>query len=108
MTITMDLPDELAARLAELLPEEERDRFAIAAIAEALAARLQDHDARLAASLIAEIDPQEEPEREAAECIAIVEEGLEDVDAGRNLISFEDARRQWEAEKQARQVADRQ
>ena len=36
MTITIELPDELAARLAARLPEEERDRFAIAAIADAL------------------------------------------------------------------------
>ena len=86
MTITIDLLDELASQLT---------------------ARLQDSDARLAASLVADIDPEREPEREAAECIAIVEEGLEDVDAGRNLISFEEARRQWEAEKTARRAADR-
>lgn len=86
MTITIELPDELASRLAELLPEEEWDRFAASAIAEALEARLRDADARLAESLLADIDPDNEPEREAAECIAIVEEGLEEVDAGRHLI----------------------
>src|SRR5882724_4362895 len=101
MTLTLDLPEELASRLAMLLPEEERDRFAVAAIAEALAAR-QRSDAQLAASLLADLDPDKDPESEAAECISIVEEGLEDVDAGRNLISFEEACRRWEADKATR------
>lgn len=74
MTITIDLPDELASRLAELLPEEERNRFAIAAIAEALEAR----------------------KRDSSECIAAVEEALADMDEGRNLIPFEEVCRQWE------------
>jgi predicted transcriptional regulator len=107
MTITIDLPEELASQLTALLPEKERDRFAIAAIAEALSARLQACDARLAASLVAEIDPEKEPEREAAECIVVVEEGLEDVDAGRNLVSLEEVRLQWEAEKTVRRTTDR-
>lgn len=83
MTLTIDLPDELAARLAELLPEEERDRFAVAAIAEALEARQSD----------------------SAECIEAVEQALADMDAGRNLIPFEDVCRQWDAEKASRREA---
>lgn len=108
MTFTIDLPDELASQLTALLPEEERGRFAISAIAEALAAHLQERDARLAESLVMEIDPEQEHEREATECISIVEEGLEDVDAGRNLISFEEVRRQWASEKAALRASDRQ
>ena len=95
MTLIIDLPDELASQLTAFLPAEDRDRFAVDAIAEAPAVRKQDADARLAASLLADLDPTNEPEREAAECIAIVEEGLEDVDTGRNLVSFEEVRRQW-------------
>jgi predicted transcriptional regulator len=79
MTLTIDLPDELASRLAELLPEEERDRFAVAAIAEALEARRCD----------------------SAECIAAVEQALEDMDEGRNLIPFEEVCRQWDADREA-------
>ncbi|HZT41180.1 MAG TPA: hypothetical protein VFA07_03280 [Chthonomonadaceae bacterium] len=77
MTITIDLPDELASRLAELLPEEERNRFAVNAIAEALEARRRD----------------------TAECVTAVEQALADMDAGRNLIPFEEVSRQWEADK---------
>lgn len=106
MTFTIELPAELASRLMAILPEEERSRFAASAIAEALMARQREGDARLAAALLAELDPKKEPEREAAECRSIVEEGLEEVDAGRNLVSFEDVRRQWEAEKAARRTPD--
>src|ERR1043166_3325818 len=97
MTLTIDLPEELASQMNALLPEEERDRFAISAIAEALTARQQERDALLAASLNEDLDPEKEPERDASECIAIVEEGLKDVDAGRDLVSIDEVRRQWEA-----------
>jgi len=83
MTITIDLPDELAARLAELLPEEERNRFAVNAIAEALEAHRRD----------------------SAECVAAVKEALADMKAGRNLIPFEGVCRQWEADKAARRTS---
>src|SRR5690349_20103941 len=89
MTLTIDLPDALASRLTALLPEEEHDRFALSAIADAL----------LSASLLAELDPEQELEREAAECIAAVAEGFADIDAGRNLVSLEEVRHRWDAEK---------
>lgn len=102
LTLTIDLPDELASQMTALLSEDERDRFALGAIADALAARQQDADARLAASLVADLDPINEPEREAAECVAIVNEELDEVDTGQNLVAFEDLRRQWDEEKIAR------
>jgi predicted transcriptional regulator len=80
MTITIDLPDDLASRLAEILPEEERSRFAVDAIAEALEARRRDSE----------------------ECIVAVEQALADMDEGRNLIPFEEICRLWDAEKAAR------
>ena len=104
MTFTLDLPEDVALRLTELLPSEERSRFAVAAIADALNARLRQADARLADALEAEYDP----ECDDAECRAIVEQELADVEAGRGKsVSLEEARRQWEAEKAARQVARR-
>lgn len=106
MTFTLEIPDELASELTALFPQEERNRFAVAAIADALTAWQREADARLAELLLAELDPEQEPEREAAECTAIVEEGLNDVDARRNLVSFEEACRGWEAEKAARQAAN--
>jgi len=72
-TITLELPDDLAARLAALLPEGERDRFAVAAIADAL---------------------------ETCECVAAVEEALADRDAGRT-ISFEEEIARWQRQKAA-------
>lgn len=83
------------------LPEAERDRFALTTIANAMAARQKEAEARLAAALLADFDP----ERDAAECRSVVEEGLDDVDAGRDLVSFEEAKRRWEAERVARQSA---
>lgn len=75
MTLTIDLPDELARRLNEL-PEEERGRFAVSAITEALRAEEQD----------------------AAECQAAVEEALDDVETGRT-ISLEDEQARWQEQK---------
>lgn len=78
----IEIPDELAIRLAALLPEEERNRFAVSAIADALHNRQQA--------------------TEAADCVSTVEEALAEMDAGRGLISFEEACRQWEQEKASR------
>ena len=102
MTIRIDLPDEVASRLTALLPEDERDRFAVSAISDALLAREMEAEARLEEELTAELDPGLEPERDSSECQAIVEEGLEDMDAGRNLLDFEEVREKWEMEKAAR------
>ena len=77
MTLTIDLPAELAVRLATVLPEEERSQFAVMAIEDALEARLRDE----------------------AECVAAVEEAIAEMEAGRGLMSFEDAYREWDAEK---------
>lgn len=73
----------------------------------ALTAWQQEAEARLVESLLAELDPELEPEREAAECTAIVEAGLKEMEAGHNLVSFEEACRRWEEEKAARQAAKR-
>jgi predicted transcriptional regulator len=76
MTLTIDLPDELASRLAALLREEERSRFSVAAIADALAFREEEQN-----------------------CIEVVEQALADMDEGRGLISLEEACRLWDADK---------
>jgi len=100
MTITIELPDELTERLNALLPEDERARFAVAAIADALQARQREEaaDKRVLAALHADLDPDADPERDARECIAAGEEALADVDAGRGLVPFEEVRRRWEAD----------
>ena len=105
MTFTLDLPDKLASELTAIFPQEERNRFAVSAIADALTAWQQEADAQVAESLLAELDPELEPEREAAECMAIIEEGFRDIDTGRNLVSFEEACRRWEAEKRRDKTA---
>ena len=78
MTLTIDLPDELASRIKAILPEEERRQFAVSAIAEAILLREQD----------------------SAECIAAVEEGIADMKAGRT-ISLEEEKAHWEQQKAA-------
>ena len=80
MTLTIKVPDEVASRLEEMLPPEERDSFAAAAIADALELRSRD----------------------SAECIAAVEDAIADMDAGRNLIPFDEVCRRWDAERAAR------
>ncbi len=76
MTLTIDLPDELASRLNNLLPEDERVRFAVAAIADALVAQ----------------------ERDSAECVTAVEEALAEMEIGRT-ISLDDEKARWEVQK---------
>ena len=76
MILTIDLPEELASRLNELLPEEERVRFAVAAIAHALVVQ----------------------ERDSAECIAAVEEAIAEMETGRT-IALKDERARWEKQK---------
>ncbi len=78
MTLTIDLPEELASRLAASMPEEERSEFTIHAIADALEARRRDE----------------------AECIAALEEALEDMKMGRSL-SFEEEQARWQSQKAA-------
>jgi len=101
MTKTIKLPDEVAARLNALLPEGERDRFAVAAIADALRARQQeDEDERVLTALRADLDPDADPERDARECMAAVEESFADLDAGRTL-SLEEEMARWQETKAA-------
>ena len=104
MTLTLDLPEELAARRASALPEADRGRFAVAAIADALAARQREDESRLAEALVADLDPDVEPEREAAECRAVIEEALLDVGAGRNSMTLEEAQQRWAVRKAERLV----
>jgi predicted transcriptional regulator len=75
MSLTIDLPDEVAVRLASL-PEDEQRRFSIAAITDALAFRLE----------------------EEGDCQPVIEQALADMDAGIGLVSFEELCRQWDAE----------
>lgn len=76
MTLTIDLPEEVASRMQAMLPEEERREFAVSAIAEALMLREQDE----------------------AECIAAVEGRFADYEAGRT-ISLEEEKARWETQK---------
>jgi predicted transcriptional regulator len=78
MAFTIDLPEELAIRLATVLPEEERSQFAVTAIEEALEARLRDE----------------------AECVAAVEEAIAEMEAGRSL-SFEEEQARWQSQRAA-------
>lgn len=103
MRYAIELPDELAHELAASLPQSERKLFALNAIASALENRNQDADARLSEALLADMDPTAEPDREASDCAGIIEEGLAEVDAGRNLHSFEEIRRRWAEEKALRE-----
>lgn len=76
MTLTIELPEELASRLNALLPEEAQGRFAVSAIADALLAQ----------------------ERDSAECVAAVEEAIMDMEKGRSL-SLEDEEIRWQRQK---------
>ena len=75
MTITIELPDELASRLAQL-PEEERSRFSIVAIADTLTLRDEEQNV-----------------------VEVVGRALADMDEGRGLVSFGEVCRQWDSEK---------
>jgi hypothetical protein len=75
MTLTLNLPDAVATRM-EQLPEDERARFSVEAIADALLLIENDDD-----------------------CVEVVDRALADVEAGIGLYSFEDACRRWESEK---------
>jgi predicted transcriptional regulator len=101
--MTIQLPDELADQLAALVPEQdERDHFAVAAIADAVRLRQQEVEAdeRVLASLRARLDPDTEPERDSAECVAAVEEAMADMEAGRTY-SLEEERAYWQQQKAA-------
>lgn len=90
-TFTLDLPDELAERLAEL-PKPEVNAFAVIALTDWVNGAGHDLDAEF------ELDD---------ETIVAVEEALNDVEAGRT-IPFEQVRAEWEAEKAARHAAARE
>ncbi len=92
--MTLAIPDEIASRLTTLLPEAERDEFALSAITDAL--NLRQAENRLADLLLDEYDPAENPERETAECRAIVEAELADRETnGHNLLTLDEVWRQW-------------
>lgn len=84
MIVTLELPDELATQLMAL-PESERNRYATAAFWH----------------YTEEVDnvAGEDSEEKEDECIAIVEQALADVEAGRNMVHFEDVLRRYEADK---------
>lgn len=92
--MTIELPEPLAAELAALVPEAERDRFAVAAVADAVLVRQRASEGSAGPAA----------ERDAAECVRAVEEALVEMDAGRGLISFEDVTQLWEADKAARRA----
>jgi hypothetical protein len=106
MNLRIDLPEELASRLMALLPEEEWNRFAVSAIAEALAERQRVLDGRDLGPLADPIE-EKEPEREATECVAAVEEGSDDANTGSGLPSFEEIASQWEDEQFSRRATER-
>ena len=87
---TLNLPEELAARLAEL-PKAEVDAYAASVLTPLVNGDEEDDDLDL------ELDD---------ETIAAIEEGLDDVEAGRT-IPFEQVHAEWEAEKASRHAATR-
>jgi predicted transcriptional regulator len=82
MTLTLHLPEDVASRLA-LLSDDERSRFSVAAIADALRFREDELD-----------------------CVDAVKQALAEMDEGRGLVSFDDVCRQWDAEKVARPISE--
>lgn len=92
LNMTLDIPEDVACRPTAMLPADERDRFAVTAIADALTARRREADGLLAEALLDEIDPEAEPERERSERREAVEAALADVDANRNMVTLEEAR----------------
>ncbi len=106
MTLTIELPDNLASQLMTRTTKEERNAFVVEAVADALnplsdegeerfvhdggifvggkplSKEEQEGEARLLAALNAELDPEKEPERDAAECKRIVDAEIADMDAG--------------------------
>ena len=93
MTMTINLPEATAEKLAELLPESERELFAASAVEAALAEREAEN--RLANDLLAE----ENSELEDALCRAAVEEGFAAIEEGEAMVSLEDARIRWEKQR---------
>lgn len=87
MTLTLELPEELAARLKDL-PEEERHSFSIAAIADALTC------------LYCEIEPEE------GDWIEQVNQAIDEIEAGQTGMPIEELFRQWDAEKESRRAKE--
>src|SRR5579862_4524411 len=81
MSLTIDLPDELAARLIVLLPEEAREPFAVSAIAEALLAQ----------------------ESDSADCADAIEEAFADMEAGRS-VTLEEEKAGWQSQRATRRT----
>lgn len=90
MTLTIELPEDLALYLTEWLPEEKIAPYVASAAWEGIR-RWEEQDARLLASLNARLNPELEPERDAAEYCAIIEAELADPDFLKNTISLEEA-----------------
>ena len=87
MTLTLELPEELAARLNDL-PAEERHSFSIAAIDDALTC------------LYCQIEPEE------GDWIEQVNQAIDEIEAGDPGIPFEEVCRQWDAEKASRRAKE--
>ncbi len=86
MTLTIDLPEELASRLTASYPEEaKRNQLIICSIADVLESKQQEAD-----DLIASMDAL-----------------IADVEAGRNTYSFEEVCRQWDEDTAARLKAEK-
>ena len=86
MTLTIDLPEELASRLTASYPEEaERNQLIICSIAEVL----------------------ESQQQESEDLIASMDVIISDVQAGRNTYSFEEVCRQWDEDTAARLKAEK-
>ena len=126
MTLTIELPENLASQLMTRTTEEERNAFVVEAVADALnplsdegeerfvhdggifvggkplTKEEQEIDARWLAALNVIIDPEKEPERDAAELRAIIEAEIADMDAGKGKsYSMEEMREMWAVQKAA-------
>jgi hypothetical protein len=91
--MTIEIPEPLAAELAELFPATERDGFAVAAVAEAVLARRQQIESGMGTKV-----------GDEEECVQAVREALVEMDAGRGLVSFEEASHRWDVQKAARRA----
>lgn len=108
MTLTIELPDNLASQFAEQVTPKERNTFFAEAIADKLSLRqkeMEELDTRWLAALNAELDPEKEPERDAAECKAAIEASIAEAEAGGKSYTLEEMSAWIKAQSAARLAA---
>lgn len=101
MILSLEVPNELASRLTQAMPEKDMSAFTLFALEKAIELKEQETEERAAAELLALIDPRAEPEREAAECQAAVEAEYANLRDLSDTYTLEELKRELEAAKAA-------